>query len=281
MGKTATKVWYVTGASQGLGLSLVKKLLAVGHRVAATSRNRDSLEKAVGINDTTRFLPLVVDLTNSNSIKQSIEQTVREFGRIDVVVNNAGYGMVGAIEEMDEEKVRDIFDINIMAIINVTKSIMPVMRAQGAGYFLNIASVAGFVGAPGWSVYSATKAAVIAFSEVLAADVKEMGIKVTVVEPSGFRTGFLDKGSLIFDQNKIEDYQMVKKTQERYLSMNGQQAGDPEKAAEIFIELAEEPEPPLHLFLGSDAFKRAEEKIAALSAELGKWKKMTLSADFQ
>ncbi len=137
------------------------------------------------------------------------------------------------------------------------------------------------MGAPGWSVYSATKAAVAAFSEVIALDVKEFGIKVTVVEPAGFRTGFLTKDSLAHTASKIDGYEAVKNTQQRYLSVDGQQPGDPDRAAEIFIELAESPEPPMHLFLGADAYKRASEKLAAMSAELERWKSTTIGADFK
>ena len=136
------------------------------------------------------------------------------------------------------------------------------------------------MGAPGWSIYSATKAALAAFSEVLALDVKEFGIRVTVVEPSGFRTGFLTDNSLAYKESKIDGYEAVKKTQERYLAMNGIQAGDPKKAVEIFIRLAEIPEPPLHLFLGADAYNRAAQKLTVLSGELEKWKAVTVSADF-
>lgn len=275
------KVWYVTGASRGLGLTLVKKLLANGYRVAATSRDAHALSQAVGLIDSDRFLPLAVDLNNLDCIDESIRQTLAAFGRIDVVVNNAGYGMAGTVEEIEEQQIRDIFDVNIFATINVVRSVLPVMRSQQSGYIINIGSVAGFVGAPGWSVYSATKAAVAAFSEVIALDVKEFGIKVTVAEPSGFRTGFLTKDSLAFTTSKIAGYEAVKKTQERYLAMNGQQAGDPERAAEIFMELAESPEPPVHLFLGNDAYNRASEKLVRMGAELEKWKEVALGADFE
>jgi len=249
-----TKVWYITGASQGFGLSLVKKLLDGGHRVAATSRNVQVLKNAVDIVDSARFLPLAVDLGNPDSIDESIRQTLSAFGRIDVLVNNAGYGMAGTVEETGEQKIRNIIDVNLVAAIEVTKRVLPVLRAQRSGYILNIGSVAGFVGAPGWAIYSATKAALAAFSEVLALDVAEFGIKVTIIEPAGFRTGFLTEGSLTYTASKLDGYEAVKKTQERYLAMSGQQAGDPEKAAEIFMRLAESSDPPLHLFLGADAY---------------------------
>ena len=276
-----SKVWYITGASQGLGLNLVKKLLQNGYRVAATSRDAHTLSKAVGLIDRDRFLPLAVDLNNLDCIDESIQQTLAAFGRIDVVVNNAGYGMTGNLEETAEQDIRNIFNVNVLATIDVVKSVLPVMRSQRSGYIINIGSVAGFVGAPGWSVYSATKAAVAAFSETIALDVKEFGIKVTVAEPSGFRTGFLTKNSLALVTSKIEGYEAVKNTQDRYLSANGQQPGDPDRAAEIFMELAENPEPPMHLFLGNDAYNRASKKLSEMSAELEQWKSTTIGADFK
>jgi short-subunit dehydrogenase len=276
-----SKVWFVTGASQGLGLILVKKLLENGYRVAATSRDAHTLNQAAGLIDKERFLPLAVDLNNQDSIDESIEQTLATFGRIDVVVNNAGYGMTGTLEEIEEHDIRNIFSVNVLATVGVVKSVLPVMRSQKSGYIINIGSVAGFVGAPGWSVYSATKAAVAAFSEVIALDLKEFGIRVTVVEPSGFRTGFLSKNSLAYTESKIDGYQAVKNVQERYLANNGQQPGDPEKASEILIRLAEKEHSPLHLYLGQDAYYRASAKLAAMTAELEEWKSTTISADFQ
>ena len=276
-----SKVWYITGSSQGLGLTLVKKLLENGYRVAATSRNAQALKEAVGVIDTKHFLPLAVDLNNVDSIDKSIQQTLAAFGRIDVVVNNAGYGMTGTVEEITEQEIRNIFDVNVMATIDVVKSVLPVMRKQRSGYIINIGSVAGFAGAPGWSVYSATKAAVAAFTEVLALDLKEFGIRVTVVEPSGFRTGFLTKNSLSYTESRIDGYQAVKDTQKRYLAGDGRQPGDPEKASAIFIELAESEQPPLHLYLGEDAYNRAFGKLEAMTAEIKEWKSTTISADYK
>jgi len=275
-----SKVWYVTGASQGLGLILVKKLLEKDYRVAAGSRNVQALNQAVGLIDKDKFLPLSVDLNNPDSIDESIKQTRAKFGRIDVVVNNAGYGMTGTLEETGGQDIRNIFNVNVLATIDVVKNVLPIMRSQKSGYIINIGSVAGFVGAPGWSVYSATKAAVAAFSEVIALDVKEFGIKVTVVEPSGFRTGFLSTSSLAYTPGKLDGYQAVKNVQEHYLAGNGQQPGDPEKAAEILIELAENENPPMHLYLGRDAYNRASAKLAAMTTELEAWKSTTIAADF-
>jgi NAD(P)-dependent dehydrogenase (short-subunit alcohol dehydrogenase family) len=274
------KVWYVTGASQGLGLSLVKQLLAAGYRVTATSRSATDLQNAVGVDDSNRFLSLKVDLTNSDDIQHSIEQTVTNFGKVDVIVNNADYGMEGTVEELDEEKMRAIFEINVFASINVTRFALPWLRRQRSGHIINISSVAGFVGAPGWSIYSATKSAIIAFSEVLALDLQGLGIKVTVVAPSGFRTGFLSKNSLISVESQIDDFQSVISTRARYDAMNGKQDGDPERAAALFIQLAENPEPPLHFWLGANAVDRAGEKIEFMVAEIKKWKDLSVSAEF-
>jgi len=275
-----SKVWYVTGASQGLGLILVKKLLDKGYRVAASSRDVRTLSQAVNLIDKDRFLPMAVDLNNIDCIDESIRQTLATFGRIDVVVNNAGYGMAGTIEEIGEQDIRNIFKVNVLATIDVVKSVLPVLRSQRSGYIINIGSVAGFVGAPGWAIYSATKAAVAAFSDVIALDVKEFGIRVTVVEPSGFRTGFLSKNSLAFTASKLDGYKAVKDTQERYLANNGQQPGDPEKASEILIALAEKEHPPIHLYLGRDAYNRASAKLPSMTDELEEWKSTTISADF-
>lgn len=276
-----SKVWYVTGASQGLGLTLVKKLLAGGYRVAATSRNVQKLKEAVNIIDTNRFLPLAVDLNNLDCIDESVQQTLAAFGRIDVVVNNAGFGITGTVEEIDEQEVKTIFDVNVFAAINVVKKIVPLMRQQRSGYIINIGSVAGFVGAPGWAIYSATKAALAAFTEVLALDLKEFGIHATVVEPSGFRTGFLAADSLTYKESKLEGYEAVKDTAKRYLDSNGIQPGDPDKASEIIMVLAESDQPPLHLYLGQDAYNRAAKKMKAMTDSLEEWKTVSISADFQ
>ena len=238
------KVWYITGASKGLGLTLVKKLLSKGYRVAATSRFANTLTEAVGQFEANAFLPLEVDLTNSKSIQQSIEHTNKFFGSIDVVVNNAGYGIGGNVEELTEQEIADSFNINVFATINVTKHALPFMRAQKSGSIINISSIAGFAAATGWGMYAATKFAVMGFSEVLAEEVKPLGINVTVVAPGAFRTQFLNSESLVLSENTIADYQNVRDSHARYSTMNGQQAGDPEKAADVFIELAETPAPP-------------------------------------
>src|ERR1700761_9503985 len=179
------KVWYVTGASKGLGLSLVKKLLAAGYRVAATSRNVDSLKEAMGEN-TKQFLALEVDLSNQESIQKSIEDAHWHFGQIDVVVNNAGYGIGGSAEELSMDEIRANFEVNVFATISVVHSALPYLRKQRSGHIINISSIAGFSPTAGWSLYNASKFAVTGFTDALALDVAELGIRATVIMPGGF-----------------------------------------------------------------------------------------------
>ncbi|WP_158825864.1 oxidoreductase [Mucilaginibacter lacusdianchii] len=275
------KVWYITGASKGLGLALVKKLLQAGYRVAATSRSVETLQDAVGTGKEDSFLPLEVDLADSASITASVQQAVQHFGRIDVVVNNAGFGIGGSVEELSEKEVADSFGVNVFATINVIKSALPYMRKQQSGHIINISSIAGFAAATGWAMYAATKFAVIGLSEVLADDVRELGINVTVVAPGAFRTEFLSEQSLVLSENKIDDYQAIRDSHSRYLNMNGKQAGDPQKAADVFIQLAEMPEPPVRFFMGTDAYNRAVQKIDLLTSELEKWKELSFVTDFK
>jgi short-subunit dehydrogenase len=277
----AHKVWYITGASQGLGLFLVKKLLDKGDKVAATSRDIKTLKESVGKVADSQFLALSVNLNDAVAIKKSVQETVAAFGRIDVLVNNAGYGLAGATEDISETDIRNIFDVNVLAVFNVTKNILPIMRKQGSGHIINMSSILGFSAAPGWSAYSATKAAVSAFSEVLALDVEEFGIKVTIVEPSGFRTNFLSGGSLVFRESKIKGYKAVKETHQRYLLTDGKQAGDPNRAVDIIIATAGEENPPLHLFLGKNAYDRASVKLQFMTNAVQALKSISVSADFQ
>lgn len=273
------KVWLVTGASKGLGLTLVNKLLATGYKVAATSRDLNALKEAVN-NTSANFLPLEVDLTNPISVEKAIQITNETFGRLDVIVNNAGYGIGGAIEELSQEEILQSFNVNVFGTINVIEKAMPYLRAQRSGYFINVSSIAGFAPAIGWSIYSAAKHAIVGLSEVLAEDVKSLGIKVTVVAPGAFRTQFLSEDSLVMSKNKIEDYREIRESHARYDAMNGKQLGDPEKAAQVFIDLAESDDPPVRLYLGSDAYKRASSKIGTIASDLEKWKDVSLSTDF-
>lgn len=273
------KVWFITGASKGLGLSLVHQLLQAGQSVAATSRNIGELKKAVN-NDTEKFLPLSVNLADEKSVEEAIQATITKFERIDIVINNAGYGIGGSIEELNDAETRNSFDVNVFGTINVIRKASPYLRAQRSGHIINIASIAGIAGATGWAIYSAAKSAVIALSEVSAEDLKEFGVKVTVVAPGAFRTSFLTPDSLILAANPIAEYEEVRTIHRKYLKMDGQQIGDPEKAAAAMISLASMPNPPVHLLLGNDAFQRANTRLAALQKEFNDWKAITISTDF-
>ncbi len=274
-------IWFVTGASKGLGLTLVKKLLSEGYKVAATSRNISDLESAVGVTSDA-FLPLSVNIKSEESVQQAIEKTINTFGKIDVVVNNAGYGMLGGLEETTDQEARDNFDVNVFGSLNIIRKALPYLREQKSGHIINISSIGGFVGEfPGFGIYCATKFAVNGFSESLAAEVKPFGIKVTIVEPGYFRTSFLSEGSLVTPKSPIDAYQNVRDSQNMHQnSLDQQQAGDPEKAAAAMIKIANHPDAPLNLFLGADAYQMAHQKIASVQNDLETWKELTTSTVF-
>lgn len=272
------KTWFITGASKGLGLSLVRQLLAKGQNVAATSRSLAQLTDAVGT--AANFLPLEANLGDDASVKTAVDAAHKHFGRIDVLINNAGYGIGGSFEELTDAEIRAAFDVNVFGTINTIRHTLPYMRAQQSGHIINISSIAGFSAALGWAPYAATKFAVTGLTEVLAEDVKAFGIKAIVVAPGAFRTSFLTDDSLRLPETPIADYEEIRAVHQRYRNMDGQQAGDPEKAAEVMIAAGFNPNPPVHLFLGTDAYKRAMAKINAITAEIEANKATTLSTDY-
>lgn len=275
------KVWFVTGASKGLGLALVKNLLAQGYRVAATSRNRRNLEHAVDA-DSDIFLPLTADVNNEESVEKAIKSTVDHFGTVDVIVNNAGYGLAGALEELSDAEARKNFDINVFGSLNVIRKALPYLRKKRSGHIFNISSVGGFTGAfPGFGIYCAAKFAVQGFTESLSAEVAPFGIKATIVSPGYFRTSFLEDTSLNVTKNEIADYVNVREIQSAHQNdYNGNQAGDPDKAAMVMIEIAEQEEPPLHLFLGEDAYALADKKIKAVQQDMNKVRVLATSTGY-
>lgn len=275
------KVWFITGASKGLGLALVQQLLDKGYSVAATSRDKAALQTAVGHND--NFLPLGVDLGNEASVQKGIDETINSFGQIDVVVNNAGYGLAGSLEELSDAEARKNFDINVFGTLNVIRQVLPYLRAQQSGHIFNISSVGGFLGTfPGFGIYCATKFAVEGLTESLSTEIRSFGLKATIVAPGYFRTQFLSSDSLGIPQNPIEAYREVREAQAFHQNiMNGNQQGDPGKAALAIIQVAESSNPPLHLFLGGDAYELAYNKINAVREELEAWKSVTLSTAFE
>jgi NAD(P)-dependent dehydrogenase (short-subunit alcohol dehydrogenase family) len=279
--KAQDKVWYITGASKGLGLSLVKQLLAAGNRVAATSRSLEDLKSAVGGHE--NFLPLAVDLTSEASVKDSVDSVIKQWSRLDVVVNNAGYGLLGSLEELSDKESRDNFEVNVFGTLNVIRNVMPVLRRQRFGHIFNIASIGGFVGSfPGFGIYCATKFAVVGLSESLAAEAKAFGVNVTVVQPGYFRTNFLTSGSLAVPANEIAEYADVRESQKAHQTgIDGNQPGDPEKAAAVMIEMAQQEAPALHLFLGRDAYDMADKKILLVQNDMDKWENLATSTAFE
>jgi NAD(P)-dependent dehydrogenase (short-subunit alcohol dehydrogenase family) len=274
------KVWYVTGASKGLGLALIKQLLKNGYRVAATSRNAGDLDKEIGSN--TNFLSLGVNIGDEGSVRESIEKTLKKFGAIDVVVNNAGYGQLGTLEETSDEEARENFDVNVFGTLNVIRSVMAHFRQKRSGHIINISSIAGFLGGfPGWGIYNATKFAVAGLTEALAVEAKSHGITATIVYPGYFKTNFLKSGSLRLARKPIADYKEARELEVIHdTQIIGNQPGDPEKAALAFIQLAESENPPLHLFLGTDSFNMAKGKIEALQNELNANEALSKSTDY-
>ncbi len=278
--KNENRTWFITGTSQGIGLVLVKQLLAQGFNVVATARNAESLKKAVGFT-TAQFLPLQVNLIDEESVKEAVKSAISKFGAIDYLVNNAGYGLIGGIEESSDAEVRANFDVNVFGLLNVTRAILPHMRAAKFGHVINLSSVFGLLAGAGWGIYCSTKFAVEAISEALAQEVKSFGINVTIIEPGYVRTNFLNSSSLIAPINPIEAYTDIREgVRKHQQDLPGNQLGDPEKVAALIIKLSQNPEPPLRMLTGSDAYQFANYKIDALKTEIENNKDLTFSTDF-
>lgn len=272
------KVWFVTGASKGLGLSLIKKLLEQNYRVAATTRNLQSLIAEIGeISET--FLPLEVSLTDNENVKSAIEKTVQHFGQLDVVVNNAGYGQLGTLEELSDEEARANFDVNVFGTLNVIRNAMPHLRVQKSGHIFNISSIGGYSGNfPGWGIYCSTKFAVAGLTEALAEEVKDFGVKATVVYPGYFRTDFLSKESVRTPENSIPEYEAARNSEQAHLDeINGNQPNDPDKGAEAIITISEVENPPVHFLLGSGTDEFLNNKIKTITSDAEKWSELTYS----
>lgn len=274
----AKKVWFVTGASKGLGFELVKKLLSDGFKVAATSRTVESLTDAFGeVSD--NFLPLSMNITDNNDVKSALDKTVEHFGNVDVIVNNAGYGQLGTLEELSDAEARANFDVNVFGTLNVIRNAMPYLRAQKSGNIFNISSVGGYYGGfPGWGVYCSTKFAVAGFTEALSEEARDFGIHATVVYPAYFRTDFLTKDSVKTPENSIEAYEAARNSEKAHLDeINGNQPNDPVKAADVLIQISKEENPPVHLLLGVGAPEFLNNKIAAITKDAKDWEDLTLS----
>ncbi|HRP57869.1 oxidoreductase [Agriterribacter sp.] len=273
------KVWLITGCSTGFGRELAKYVLKLGYKAAVTSRNADDVKDITApYGDASMAMSL--DVTKQADINAAVTQTLQKFGRIDVLVNNAGIGYFGAIEESEEDEVRRMFEINFWGLAHVTKAVLPFMRKQRSGHIINISSIGGLVSFPALGFYNATKFAVTAYSEALAKETAPLGIRVTNIAPSGFRTdwaGRSAKDSAI----TIDDYASTAGTNKNTVrGYSGSQKGDPVRAAKAMVKVVESEDPPQVLLLGSAALKNAKRKLTALQNDFDRWEEVTRGADF-
>lgn len=272
------KIWFITGSSRGLGRNLTEAVLNSGDKVAATARDINQLaDLKEKYND--QILPLALDVNNYDQIHDAVNKAVTHFGRIDVLVNNAGFGIIGAAEAYTQEQVRSQLETNLFAPIEVTRAVLPIMRKQKSGRILQISSVGGRVGNPGLTMYQAAKFGLGGFTEALAKEVAPLGIFVTSVEPGGFRTDWA--GASMTYAEEIEGYEMVKQRSDFFKGGNFVPVGDPEKAAKVMIDLVSHPNPPMHLVLGSEAIAILKNADEARTEEMEKWMNVSLSTDHE
>jgi len=272
------KVWLITGCSTGFGRELATQVLKAGYKAAVTARNVADVKDIVSAYPETG-VALALDVTKADQIAAVVEHVRRIFGRIDVLVNNAGIGYFGAIEESEETEVRRMFDINFFGLANVTNAVLPIMRGQRSGHILNIASIGGLVAYPAVGFYNATKFAVDGFSESLAKETAHLGIKVTIIAPSGFRTDWAGR-SANNSPIVIEDYAPSAGANRASIrNASGKQPGDPVRAAKAMIDVVESPTPPMRLLLGAGALRSARTKLELLKKDYDTWEDTTLGAD--
>jgi NAD(P)-dependent dehydrogenase (short-subunit alcohol dehydrogenase family) len=273
------RVWLVTGASRGIGAKIVAAALAHGDAVVATARNAQTVVERFG--EQPGLLAVQLDVTNESQAADVARAAVEHFGRIDVLVNNAGFGVLGAVEEASADEVRRLYETNVFGLLNVTRGVLPFMRQARRGHVINISSVGGFRSGAGFGAYCSTKFAVEGLSEALHAELAPLGVKVTVVEPGYFRTDFLDSNSLVESPRIIDDYAAtsgeVRKLAKVY---NQQQTGNPELLAVAMIKLVEAPNPPMRLALGTDTLQAIEAKLAYVKEETDAWRELSASTDF-
>lgn len=274
-----TPVWFITGASSGLGKALAEAVLAKGWRAVLTARRPEALADLVaGHGD--NALALTLDVTDADAVDRAVAAAEARFGRIDVAVNNAGYGYLAAIEEGEDAAIRAQFETNVFGLIGVTKRLLPGMRARRSGHIVNVSSLGGLVAFAATGYYHATKFAVEALSESLAQEVAPLGIKVTIVEPGAFRTDWAGR-SMVESPVTIADYEETAgKRRALTRAVSGHQPGDPARAALAIIAAVEAPEPPLRLLLGAPALRIARQRLEALSLNFEAWAETSLSADF-
>jgi len=275
----AKKVWFITGASRGFGSLIARDALARGDYVVATARKAESVTEALGAHP--NLLAVQLDVTREAAAIVATQQAVERFGRIDVLVNNAGFGLLGAVEESSADEVRKLYDTNVFGLLNVTRAVLPVMRKQRSGHVMNISSVGGYSAYYGWGVYGSTKFAVEGLSEAMSMELAPLGIHATVVEPGFFRTDFLDATSLTETAARIEDYAETVGAMRTFAAgANHQQPGDPQKLSKAILKLADAEKPPVRLQLGSDTVARVRAKNQQVEQEMAQWIDVAMSTDF-
>lgn len=274
-------VWFITGASRGFGLEIAKVALERGDSVVASARNPQAVRDALPTAGN-RLLAVELDVHRPEQITAAVASAISRFGRIDALVNNAGRGLVGAIEETSDAEARAAFDVNVFGLLAVTREVLPHMRSQRSGTVINISSVGGVVAWAGWGIYSATKFALEGLSEAMRLELAPLGITVVAVEPGPFRTDFLDGSSLHIAEKQIDDYEASGGAARVWATDNNQaQAGDPRKAAEIIVDLAGRDDVPERIQLGANAVESIAAKLEQTSRDLEAWKDIALSADFE
>ena len=274
-------VWFITGSSRGFGLEIARLALERGDAVVASARDPGQVQAALpGFGD--RLLAPALDVANEDQARDAVAQALQRYSRIDVLVNNAGRGLIGAAEEASDQEVRDLFETNVFGLLTVTRAVLPIMRRQRSGRVLNISSVGGFTNfRAGADIYAATKFAVEGISEAMRAELEPLGIWVTIVEPGAFRTDFLDPRSLRMSRRTIADYAATAgQTRDWAQREHRQQPGDPARAAAAMIKIATVAHPPLRLPLGPDSVARIEEKLTSVARELDRWRDLAQSTSY-
>jgi NAD(P)-dependent dehydrogenase (short-subunit alcohol dehydrogenase family) len=271
--------WFITGCSTGLGRALAGRVLEHGYRAVVTARDAKQVQDIVAAHPKTA-LALALDVTIARQVSEAVAQAERAFGAVGVLVNNAGYGYLAAVEEGEEHEVRAMFEANFFGLAALIRRVLPGMRARGRGHIINISSVGGLIGNPSAGYYNATKFAVEGLSEALAKEVEPLGIRVTVIEPGPFRTDWAGR-SLKLPRHPIEAYASTSGARRAVItSRSGKQPGDPVRAADAIIKVFESPAPPLNLILGRDGLDRVRVKLKDLMGAIDQWEAVTLSADF-
>jgi NAD(P)-dependent dehydrogenase (short-subunit alcohol dehydrogenase family) len=273
-----SQVWLITGSSRGLGRAFAEAALGAGRQVAATARKVEDLAELKNKYGDL-VLPFVLDVTNETQAHQAVQATIRTFGKLDVLVNNAGYGNVAPVEDTTLEEFRAQIETNLFGVIILTKAVLPYFRQRGSGHIIQVTSIAGRIGPIGRAPYAAAKWGVEGFSETLAKEVGPLGVKITIVEPGGFRTDFAG-ASTELREGRPEYDATVGKTARFQRDFNGKQPGDPARAAAALLRLASAEEPPLRIVLGSDAYNSAEKNDLAKIELAKKWKDLSYSTDF-